>query len=76
MPTALGSHLLGVGEGMEPQEQGGVALSLASAMPEALPSTIREGGRERQHARAQESSWPQSLGRPQCFNTLKEAAEG
>lgn len=27
---------------MEPQEQGGVALGSASAMPEALPGTIRE----------------------------------
>lgn len=46
MPTALGSHLLGVDEGMEPQEQGGVALGSASAVPEALPGTIRkaEGG--------------------------------
>lgn len=44
MPTAPGSHLLGVDRGMEPQEQGGVALSSASAMPKALPGTIREGG--------------------------------
>lgn len=44
MPTALGSHLLGVDEGMEPREQGGVALGSASAMPEALPGTMgREG---------------------------------
>lgn len=43
MPTALGSRLLGVDEGMEPREQGGVALGSASAMPEALPGTIREG---------------------------------
>lgn len=42
MPTALGSRLLGVDEGMEPQEQGGVALGSASAVPQALPGTIRE----------------------------------
>lgn len=45
MPTALGSHPLGVDEGMEPREQGGVALGSASAMPEALPGTIGEGER-------------------------------
>ena len=47
MPAALGSHLLGVDGGgvvMEPQEQGGVALGSAPAMPEALPGTIMEGG--------------------------------
>lgn len=50
MPTALGSRLLGVDEGMEPQEQGGVALGSASARPEALPATVREaeGGRREQ----------------------------
>lgn len=37
---------MGVDGGMEPQEQGGVALcSSASAMPEALPGTmVEEGG--------------------------------
>lgn len=44
MPTAPGSHLLGVDGGMEPQEQGGVALGSASSMPEALPGTTAEGG--------------------------------
>lgn len=44
MPTAPGSHLLGVDRGMEPQEQGGVALGSASAMPKALPGTLTEGG--------------------------------
>ena len=34
MPTAPGSHLLGVDRGMEPREEGEVALSSASAMPQ------------------------------------------
>lgn len=42
LPTAPGSHLLGVDGGMEPQEQGAVALGSASAMSEALPGTIIE----------------------------------
>lgn len=57
MPIAPGSHLLGVDGGMEPQEQGGVAVSSASAMPEAFPGTVTEGGGglgRGQIARAQE----------------------
>ena len=63
MPTALGSRLLGVDEGMEPQEQGGVALGSASAMPEALHGTISEAG-ERQRARARRAACSRALGDP------------
>jgi hypothetical protein len=67
MPTAPGSHLLGVDWGMEPQEQGGVALSSASAMPKphlASSGKETEGRGRGQHARAQESSQFWGLGGP------------
>lgn len=41
---------MGVDGGMEPQEQGGVSLGSAPAIPEALLATITEGGGPGQRA--------------------------
>ena len=51
MPTAPGAHLLGVDRGMEPREEGEVALSSASAIPQ---DWHHHGGRR--WARAEGSS--------------------
>lgn len=57
---------------MEPQEQGGVALGSASAVPEASPGTITEGGGGLGQRAARQHPGEQSAPRPWTTSTSRE----
>lgn len=57
---------------MEPQEQGGVALGSASAVPEASPGTITEGGGGLGQRAACQHPGEQSAPRPWTTSTSRE----